>query len=70
MIVGLEQGEFPSPNWANNTPERVEKARRLFYIGITRARDKVHLIYSGFRQDRSGRTRREGPSQFLDGVLP
>lgn len=70
IILGLDQGEFPSPNWSDNTPERMEEARRLFYVGITRARDEVHLLYSGFRQDRFGRTYREGPSQFLDGLLP
>jgi len=70
IILGLDQGEFPSPNWADNTPERMDEARRLFYVGITRARDEVHLMYSGFRQDRFGRTWREGPSQFLDGLLP
>lgn len=70
IILGLDQGEFPSPNWADNTPERMDEARRLFYVGITRARDKVHLMYSGFRQDRFGRTWREGRSQFLDGLLP
>jgi len=70
IILGLDQGEFPSPNWADNTPERMEEARRLFYVGLTRARDQVHLMYSGFRQDRFGRKWREGPSQFLNGLLP
>jgi len=69
IILGLDQGEFPSPNWTDNTPEKMEEARRLFYVGITRARDEVHLMYSGFRQNRFGRTWREGPSQFLDGLL-
>lgn len=70
IILGLDQGEFPSPNWADNTSERMEEARRLFYVGITRARVQVHLMYSGFRRDRFGRTWCEGPSQFLDGLLP
>ncbi|WP_186044441.1 ATP-dependent helicase [Burkholderia gladioli] len=70
IILGLDEGEFPSPNWTDNTPEKMEEARRLFYVGITRARDKVHLMYSGFRQDRFGRRWREGPSRFLDGLLP
>ena len=69
IILGLDQGEFPSPNWSDNTPERMEEARRLFYVGLTRARDQVHLMYSGFRQDRYNRIWREGPSQFLDGLL-
>lgn len=70
IILGLDQGEFPSPNWSDNTSERMEEARRLFYVGLTRARDQVHLMYSGFRQDRYNRIWREGPSQFLDGLLP
>lgn len=70
IILGLDQGEFPSPKWADNTPERMEEARRLFYVGITRARVQVHLMYSGFRRDRFDRKWHEGPSQFLDGLLP
>ncbi|MDQ2139874.1 ATP-dependent helicase [Alcaligenaceae bacterium B3P038] len=68
IILGLDQGGFPSPDWSDNTPEKMEEARRLFYVGITRARDDVHLMYSGFRQNRYGRIWREGPSQFLDGL--
>lgn len=72
IILGLDQGEFPSPGWTDKAPEKMEEARRLFYVGITRARDEVHLTYSGFKHkpDRYGRIWREGPSQFLDGLLP
>lgn len=72
IILGLDQGEFPSPSWMDNTPQKMEEARRLFYVGITRARDEVHLVYSGFKHkpDRYGRIWSEGPSQFLDGLLP
>lgn len=69
IILGLDQGEFPSPNWADKTPEQMEEARRLFYVGITRARDEVHLLYSGFRQDRYYRRYEDGPSEFLQGLL-
>jgi DNA helicase-2/ATP-dependent DNA helicase PcrA len=69
IILGLDQGEFPSPNWADKTAEQMEEARRLFYVGITRARDEVHLLYSGFRQDRYNRRYEDGPSEFLDGLL-
>ncbi|MDH0773644.1 ATP-dependent helicase [Delftia tsuruhatensis] len=72
IILGLDQGEFPSPGWMDNTPQKMEEARRLFYVGITRARDEVHLVYSGFKHkpDRYGRIWSEGPSQFLGGLLP
>lgn len=69
IILGLDQGAFPSPDWADNTPARMEEARRLFYVGITRARDEVHLMYSGFTQNRYGRKFPHGPSEFLHGLL-
>jgi superfamily I DNA/RNA helicase len=42
-IVGLEEGEFPS-NW-DNTKAKVDEARRLFYVGLTRAKDTALLLY-------------------------
>jgi len=69
IILGLDEGEFPSPRWADNTPEKMEEARRLFYVGITRARDEVHLLYCGFRLDKYQRVWRDGPSQFLNDLL-
>lgn len=47
FIVGLEEGVFPSNR--DNTPEKVEEKMRLFYVGITRAKSVVHLMY-GFSQ--------------------
>lgn len=70
IILGLDQGDFPSPNWFDNTPEKMEEARRLFYVGVTRARDEAHLMYSGFRQNQYGKIYRDGPSEFLNGLLP
>lgn len=69
IILGLDQGSFPSPGWSDNTPERMEEARRLFYVGITRARDEVHLLYSGFEENlKNGRRFYNGPSEFLNGL--
>lgn len=68
IILGLDQGSFPSPNWSDNTPEKMEEARRLFYVGITRARDEVHLLYSGFEETKTGRRFYNGPSEFLKGI--
>jgi DNA helicase-2/ATP-dependent DNA helicase PcrA len=66
IILGLDQGLFPSPGWADNTPEKMEEARRLFYVGITRAREEVHLLYSGFEENKYGRRFYNGPSEFLN----
>lgn len=65
IILGLDQGSFPSPDWFDNTPEKMEEARRLFYVGVTRARDEVHLLYSGFTENPYGRRYHNGPSEFL-----
>lgn len=43
FIVGLEEGVFPSKY--DNTQEKVEEKQRLFYVGITRAKSIVHLLY-------------------------
>jgi ATP-dependent DNA helicase Rep/DNA helicase-2/ATP-dependent DNA helicase PcrA len=47
FIVGLEQGTFPSNR--DDTSEKVEEKMRLFYVGITRAKSIVHLMY-GFNE--------------------
>ena len=45
FITGLEQGLFPSHN-SLNTPSDLEEERRLCYVGITRAKDRVFLTYA------------------------
>ena len=45
FITGLEQGLFPSHN-AMDTPSDLEEERRLCYVGITRAKDRVFLTNS------------------------
>jgi superfamily I DNA/RNA helicase len=42
-MVGLDLGNLP---WRNETPEKLRESRRLFYVGLTRARDEVHMLYS------------------------
>lgn len=43
IMVGLENGVFPSGY--DKTDEQLEEAARLFYVGVTRAKTQIHLIY-------------------------
>ncbi len=43
IMVGMENGAFPSGY--DKTDEQLEEAARLFYVGVTRAKTQIHLIY-------------------------
>ncbi len=68
FITGLEDGLFPSSN-SSNTPSEIEEERRLCYVGLTRAKDRVFLTYA---RDRiswgDDKSRYRDPSMFLDEI--
>lgn len=59
VVVALEEGEFPSSRTTNE-----EEERRLFYVALTRGRDKVLLTYAENRMS-FGTYERSWPSPFL-----
>lgn len=63
IMLGLDQGAFP---WNNAPPTQIADDRRVFYVGLTRARDAVHMLYSGWFQTRRGRPWPLGRSIFVD----
>jgi DNA helicase-2/ATP-dependent DNA helicase PcrA len=63
VMMGMDQGRLPS--WAAKTIESKREPRRLFYVGLTRARHEVHMTFSGFTVDRYDRKHEDGPSEFL-----
>jgi DNA helicase-2/ATP-dependent DNA helicase PcrA len=66
IITGLEEGIFPHQSSAGS-PEEVEEERRLFYVGITRARTR--LVMTCCRRRRLfGRTTDMSPSRFLEEI--
>src|SRR3989338_10039633 len=48
FIVGLEEGIFPHGR-AMLSPAELEEERRLCYVGITRAREKLYLLWAAHR---------------------
>lgn len=66
FIAGVEEGIFPSAMSAYSTAE-MEEERRLCYVGITRAKTKLHLIHAKTRM-LFGSTTYCRPSRFIDEI--
>ncbi len=62
-IVGLEEGIFPHSRSAFD-PEQMEEERRLMYVAMTRAKEKLHLLWAR-RRMLYGETQYNPPSSFL-----
>ena len=63
FITGLEEGLFPHEN-ALNDADGVEEERRLMYVAITRARQRLYICFSQTRM-LHGQTRYNVKSRFL-----
>ncbi|HSI31794.1 MAG TPA: 3'-5' exonuclease, partial [Miltoncostaeaceae bacterium] len=63
----LEEGLFPHVR--SDTPEALEEERRLFYVGLTRARRTLVLTHAESRAMHGGRDYRL-PSRFLSEIPP
>ena len=63
FLAGLEEGIFPHSRSLNNKSE-MEEERRLMYVGVTRAKQKLYITYAKRRQ-MWGETRYYTPSRFL-----
>jgi len=67
-LAGLEDGLFPLARSAAQ-PGGVEEERRLCYVGLTRARERLYLSWARTRF-RQGRMEMSEPSRFLETIPP
>ncbi|MEE4021786.1 ATP-dependent DNA helicase UvrD2 [Gordonia sp. PKS22-38] len=66
FLVGLTEGSVPIAQAIGHGARAIEEERRLFYVGITRAREHLYLSWSLSRTG-SGRVSRRR-TRFLDGI--
>jgi DNA helicase-2/ATP-dependent DNA helicase PcrA len=66
FLVGMEDGVFPHLR-SLGEPEQLEEERRLAYVGITRARERLH-VSSAWSRTIFGSTQYNPPSRFLDEI--
>ncbi len=68
FIVGLDDGLVPHSR-SFDEPEAMEEERRLFYVGLTRAKDRLYLLRA-LRRGGRGYAEETIPSRYLDDIPP
>lgn len=68
FLVGLVENTLPISYAIKAGDHQIEEERRLFYVGITRAREHLHCSWALARQEGGRRSRKR--TRFLDGIAP
>jgi DNA helicase-2/ATP-dependent DNA helicase PcrA len=66
VVCDCEEGRIP--HWGSilgNNPSAIEEDRRKFYVSLTRARRRVHLLWSAWRISKAGNPYEIEPSRFV-----
>ncbi len=63
FIAGMEEGILPHIR-SFDDPAQMEEERRLCYVGVTRAKDRLYLVRA-FRRLLMGQSKHNPPSRFL-----
>jgi DNA helicase-2/ATP-dependent DNA helicase PcrA len=68
FLVGCEDGLLPL-RWPGSAPteDEVAEERRLFFVGLTRAQDRLYVSHAA-RRFRHGKEREQAPTPFLDAI--
>ena len=72
FLIGLNEGTLPhlrtiDPKASEAAPTDVEEERRLFYVGVTRARERLYLCRF-LRREMRGKVMETAASRFLQGL--
>lgn len=65
FMVGMEEGVFPHSRVYESGLGELEEERRLCYVGMTRAREELHMSFAASRLQ-FGQRNYSSPSRFLD----
>lgn len=68
FLVGLVDGTLPISHAIKAGDHQIEEERRLFYVGVTRAREHLYCSWSAARQEGGRKSRKR--SRFLDRIAP
>ena len=68
FLAGLDEGVFPHQR-TFNIPSEMEEERRLMYVGVTRAEEKLYLT-SAKRRQMWGEYKYYNPSRFIEEIPP
>ena len=63
FVVGAYDGSIP--DFRNTAPDKLEEERHVFYVALTRAKERLHITYPLRRSNWSGQNR---PSRFLQDI--
>ena len=66
FLTGMEEGLLPHSR-SFEDPDGLEEERRLAYVGMTRAKERLYLIHT-FRRATWGRSELSEPSRFLQDI--
>ena len=67
FITGVEEGLIPHQRSVTENPAMLEEERRLFYVGITRAKERLYITHA-FRRSRFSGPELAVPSSFLQAL--
>ena len=68
FLAGIEDNIIPSARALEENQANIDEERRLFYVAITRARERLYINYADTRISRDGEEKLVLPSRFLEEI--